>query len=259
MVKYLFRLVGVPPDQAIKTIDLNPNLTIKDAMPIIVWKYEVSPFIPWRVIFKGKVLEWDCLLSNLDISSSPPPGVSRNTLTIMFTGKFPVKVVYIVGLLEAGAESLQKQMNEPDKGPQSFNKLHWGYTDLDFQLTEVEHFNQIVSWVYDDEKAKLSKYYSNYKPDGIYAVYDCRNLKSLTYLKETLVKIIQKWETSIPVIIVGNYFGITGSSNVQRVTQDDIDAFMEIMGISKSHHLYINSKTKDSLQESLTFLSQMLY
>jgi hypothetical protein len=56
MVQYRFRLTGVPPDQAIKLIEVDPNQTIAEIKKSVQREYKLNPILAIQFIFKGKVL-----------------------------------------------------------------------------------------------------------------------------------------------------------------------------------------------------------
>ena len=56
MTQYRFRLTGVPPDQAIKLIELDPNNAIADIKKTVQKEDRLNPVLAIQFIFKGKVL-----------------------------------------------------------------------------------------------------------------------------------------------------------------------------------------------------------
>lgn len=56
MPEYRFRLTGVPPDQAIKTIEVDPNQEIINVKKSVQNAYKLNPVLAIQFIFKGKVL-----------------------------------------------------------------------------------------------------------------------------------------------------------------------------------------------------------
>jgi len=56
MSQYRFRLTGVPPDQAIKLIEVDPNQNIADIKKTVQREYKLNPILAIQFIFKGKVL-----------------------------------------------------------------------------------------------------------------------------------------------------------------------------------------------------------
>ena len=56
MAQYRFRLTGVPPDQAIKLIEVDPNQSIAEIKKTVQREYKLNPILAIQFIFKGKVL-----------------------------------------------------------------------------------------------------------------------------------------------------------------------------------------------------------
>ena len=56
MTQYRFRLTGVPPDQAIKLIEVDPNQSIAEIKKTVQREYKLNPILAIQFIFKGKVL-----------------------------------------------------------------------------------------------------------------------------------------------------------------------------------------------------------
>ncbi len=56
MTQYRFRLTGVPPDQAIKLIEVDPNQSIAEIKKSVQREYKLNPILAIQFIFKGKVL-----------------------------------------------------------------------------------------------------------------------------------------------------------------------------------------------------------
>lgn len=56
MMQYRFRLTGVPPDQAIKIIEIDPNQGIAEIEKTVQKVYKLNPILALQFIFKGKVL-----------------------------------------------------------------------------------------------------------------------------------------------------------------------------------------------------------
>ncbi|MFX1449507.1 MAG: hypothetical protein ACFFCM_01610 [Promethearchaeota archaeon] len=56
MVNYRFRLLGVPPDQAVKTADIDVNQNITEAKKVVRNLYKLNPILTLQFIHKGKVL-----------------------------------------------------------------------------------------------------------------------------------------------------------------------------------------------------------
>ena len=56
MTQYRFRLTGVPPDQAIKLVEVDPNQSIAEIKKTVQREYKLNPILAIQFIFKGKVL-----------------------------------------------------------------------------------------------------------------------------------------------------------------------------------------------------------
>jgi len=56
LTQYRFRLTGVPPDQAIKLIEVDPNQSIAEIKKTVQREYKLNPILAIQFIFKGKVL-----------------------------------------------------------------------------------------------------------------------------------------------------------------------------------------------------------
>lgn len=56
MVNYRFRLLGIPPDQAVKTGDIDVNQNVAEAKKVIRNLYKLNPILSLQFIHKGKVL-----------------------------------------------------------------------------------------------------------------------------------------------------------------------------------------------------------
>ena len=55
-MQFRFRLTGVPPDQAIKMIEINPEMSIAQIKKDVQKEYRLNPILAIQFIFKGKVL-----------------------------------------------------------------------------------------------------------------------------------------------------------------------------------------------------------
>lgn len=66
-MRYRFRLTGVPPDQAIKIIEVDSYQTIIDIKKIVQREYKLNPILAIQLIFKGKVLPDNLKLSKIEI------------------------------------------------------------------------------------------------------------------------------------------------------------------------------------------------
>ena len=56
MVQLKFRLTGVPPDQAIKMIELDPDKPVGEIKKSVQQEYKLNPILAIQFIYKGKVL-----------------------------------------------------------------------------------------------------------------------------------------------------------------------------------------------------------
>ncbi|UYP46089.1 hypothetical protein NEF87_002374 [Candidatus Lokiarchaeum ossiferum] len=56
MAQFRFRLTGVPPDQAIKLIDVDTGNTIAEIKKEVQKAYKLNPILAIQFIFKGKVI-----------------------------------------------------------------------------------------------------------------------------------------------------------------------------------------------------------
>ncbi len=56
MVQFRFRLTGVPPDQAIKLIECDPNFNVAEIKKSVQKEYKLNPILAIAFIYKGKVL-----------------------------------------------------------------------------------------------------------------------------------------------------------------------------------------------------------
>ncbi len=56
MVQFKFRLTGVPPDQAMKMIELDPDKPVSEVKKSVQQEYKLNPILAIQFIYKGKVL-----------------------------------------------------------------------------------------------------------------------------------------------------------------------------------------------------------
>ena len=56
MPQFKFRLTGVPPDQAIKMIEIDPDKPISEIKKSVQQEYKLNPILAIQFIYKGKVL-----------------------------------------------------------------------------------------------------------------------------------------------------------------------------------------------------------
>ena len=79
MAQFRFRLTGVPPDQAIRLIDVDPNQTSAEIKKEVQRAYKLNPILAIQFIFKGKVLPDNVKFSKVGISSK------NDVITVMAT------------------------------------------------------------------------------------------------------------------------------------------------------------------------------
>ncbi|TXT53871.1 MAG: hypothetical protein BAJALOKI1v1_2280004 [Promethearchaeota archaeon] len=79
MTQYRFRLTGVPPDQAIKQIEVDPSQTIAEIKKNVQQEYKLNPVLAIQFIFKGKVLPDDLKFQKVGIHPK------KDVITVMAT------------------------------------------------------------------------------------------------------------------------------------------------------------------------------
>jgi hypothetical protein len=79
MPQFRFRLTGVPPDQAIKMIEIDPNLSISDIKKNVQKEYKLNPILAIQFIFKGKVLPDNLKFAKVGIHPK------KDVITVMAT------------------------------------------------------------------------------------------------------------------------------------------------------------------------------
>ncbi|MHA1518616.1 MAG: ubiquitin-like protein [Promethearchaeota archaeon] len=67
-MKIRFRLTGVPPDQAIKLIDVDQSKTVGEIKKTVQKEYKLNPILAIQFIFKGKVLADDIKFSKIGLN-----------------------------------------------------------------------------------------------------------------------------------------------------------------------------------------------
>lgn len=67
MVEYRFKLTGVPPDHAVKTVDVDVNRNVSDAKKQVRKAYKLNPILAIQFIHKGKVLPENIRFASLSI------------------------------------------------------------------------------------------------------------------------------------------------------------------------------------------------
>lgn len=91
MANYRFRLTGVPPDQAVKVIELDPNKTVQEVKKTVQQEYKLNPVLAIQFIFKGNVLPDGMHLSKVGIHPR------KDIITVMATqagGKLDLRAVF---------------------------------------------------------------------------------------------------------------------------------------------------------------------
>jgi hypothetical protein len=81
MTQYRFRLTGVPPDQAIKLIEVDPNQSIAEIKKNVQREYKLNPILAIQFIFKGKVLPDNLKFAKIGIHPK------KDVITVMATQK----------------------------------------------------------------------------------------------------------------------------------------------------------------------------
>jgi hypothetical protein len=79
MTQYRFRLTGVPPDQAIKNIELDPSDSIYQAKKTVQREYKLNPILAIQFIFKGKDLPDKISFSKIGVHPD------KDVITVMAT------------------------------------------------------------------------------------------------------------------------------------------------------------------------------
>jgi len=79
LTEYRFRLTGVPPDQAIKMIELDTEMNVGDIKKKVQGEYKLNPILAVQFIFKGKVLPDDLKFSKIGIHPK------KDVITVMAT------------------------------------------------------------------------------------------------------------------------------------------------------------------------------
>ena len=77
--QYRFRLTGVPPDQAIKLIEVDPNQSIAEIKKTVQREYKLNPILAIQFIFKGKVLPDQLKFAKIGIHPK------KDVITVMAT------------------------------------------------------------------------------------------------------------------------------------------------------------------------------
>jgi len=77
--QFRFRLTGVPPDQAIKMINVEVAATVVEIKKLVQKEYKLNPILQIQFIFKGKVLPDQLQFSKIGISPK------KDVVTVMAT------------------------------------------------------------------------------------------------------------------------------------------------------------------------------
>jgi hypothetical protein len=72
-------LTGVPPDQAIKLIEVDPNQSIAEIKKTVQREYKLNPILAIQFIFKGKVLPDQLKFAKIGIHPK------KDVITVMAT------------------------------------------------------------------------------------------------------------------------------------------------------------------------------
>jgi len=67
LVEYRFRLTGVPPDHAVKSVDIDVNRNVADAKKMVRKAYKLNPILAIQFIHKGKVLPDNVRFASLNV------------------------------------------------------------------------------------------------------------------------------------------------------------------------------------------------
>ena len=67
-MKIRFRLTGVPPDQAIKLIDVDQSKTVGEIKKTVQKEYKLNPILAIQFIFTGKVFADDIKFSKIGLN-----------------------------------------------------------------------------------------------------------------------------------------------------------------------------------------------
>jgi len=77
MTQYRFRLTGVPPDQAIKYIDVDTNQIVSEIKKVVQTEYKLNPILAIQFIFKGKIIPDDIRFAKISVHPK------KDVITIM--------------------------------------------------------------------------------------------------------------------------------------------------------------------------------
>ncbi|MFX1353919.1 MAG: ubiquitin-like protein [Promethearchaeota archaeon] len=79
-------MTGVPPDQAIKLIELDPNSVVAEVKKTVQREYKLNPILAIQFIFKGKVLPDELKFARIGIHPK------KDVITVMATQAGGTKV-----------------------------------------------------------------------------------------------------------------------------------------------------------------------
>ena len=78
-VAHRFRLTGVPPDQAIRLIDIDTSATVAEIKKDVQKAYKLNPILAIQFIFKGKVIPDNIKFSKMGLNPK------SDVITVMAT------------------------------------------------------------------------------------------------------------------------------------------------------------------------------
>ncbi|MEJ2250408.1 MAG: ubiquitin-like protein [Candidatus Lokiarchaeota archaeon] len=79
MVDYRFRLTGIPPEQAIKHIEIDPNNPVFQIKRAVQREYKINPILAIQFIYKGKVIPDQLSFSKVGVHPK------KDVITVMAT------------------------------------------------------------------------------------------------------------------------------------------------------------------------------
>ena len=86
MAQFRFRLTGVPPDQAIKMIEFDPDKPVGEIKKSVQQEYKLNPSLAIQFIYKGKVLPDNIKFNKVGIHPK------KDIITVMATQAGGVKL-----------------------------------------------------------------------------------------------------------------------------------------------------------------------
>ena len=78
-LKYKFRLTGVPPNQAIQLVNVDPNSSIAELKNFLIRAFRLNPILTIQLIFKGKILPDNIRLRKVGLHPN------KDVITVMST------------------------------------------------------------------------------------------------------------------------------------------------------------------------------